>query len=27
MLLAATDGDKVIVLVPDREASAGSRIS
>jgi methionyl-tRNA synthetase len=27
MLLAATDGDKVIVLVPDREASPGSRIS
>ena len=27
MLLAATDGDKVIVLVPDREASPGARIS
>jgi methionyl-tRNA synthetase len=27
MLLAATDGDKVIVLVPDKDASAGSRIS
>jgi methionyl-tRNA synthetase len=27
MLLAATDGDKVIVLVPDRDASAGARIS
>jgi methionyl-tRNA synthetase len=27
MLLAATDGDKVIVLVPDTEASPGSRIS
>jgi len=27
MLLAATDGDKVIVLVPDRPASPGSKIS
>jgi methionyl-tRNA synthetase len=27
MLLAATDGDKVIVLVPDKDAAAGSRIS
>ncbi len=27
MVLAATDGDKVIVLVPDSEASPGSRIS
>jgi methionyl-tRNA synthetase len=27
MLLAATDGDKVIVLVPDKEASPGSKIS
>ena len=27
MLLAATDGDRVIVLVPDKEASPGSRIS
>jgi len=27
MLLAATDGDKVIVLVPDKDASPGSRIS
>jgi len=27
MLLAATDGDKVIVLVPDRGASPGARIS
>jgi methionyl-tRNA synthetase len=27
MLLAATDGAKVIVLVPDREASPGARIS
>jgi methionyl-tRNA synthetase len=27
MLLAATDGDKVILLVPDRDAAAGSRIS
>jgi methionyl-tRNA synthetase len=27
MLLAATDGDKVIVLIPDREASPGSRVS
>lgn len=27
MLLAATDGDKVIILVPDSEASPGSRIS
>ena len=27
MLLAATDGDKVILVVPDREASAGAKIS
>jgi methionyl-tRNA synthetase len=27
MLLAATDGDRVIVLVPDKQASAGARIS
>lgn len=27
MLLAATDGDKVIILVPDKAASPGSRIS
>jgi methionyl-tRNA synthetase len=27
MLLAATDGDKVIVLVPDKEASPGAKIS
>jgi methionyl-tRNA synthetase len=27
MLLAATDGDKVIVLVPDKDASPGARIS
>jgi len=27
MLLAATDGDKVILLVPDRDASAGAKIS
>jgi methionyl-tRNA synthetase len=27
MLLAATDGDRVIVLVPDKEASPGARIS
>jgi methionyl-tRNA synthetase len=27
MLLAATDGDKVIVLVPDKETSPGARIS
>jgi methionyl-tRNA synthetase len=27
MLLAATDGDKVVVLVPDKDASPGSRIS
>lgn len=27
MLLAATDGDKVIVIVPDKDASAGSKIS
>jgi methionyl-tRNA synthetase len=27
MLLAATDGDRVILLVPDKAASAGSKIS
>jgi methionyl-tRNA synthetase len=27
MLLAATDGDRVILLVPDKEAAPGSRIS
>ncbi len=27
MLLAATDGDRVIVLVPDKEAAPGSKIS
>jgi len=27
MLLAATDGDKVILLTPDKDAAPGSRIS